>query len=118
VQATNSDMRKHPRFNLKQPLLVVDDLSGENMGTLVNISQEGMMVFGNKTVVSDGVYHVSMPLKSEAGDDIVLSLGIECLWSNADDNDGKNWSGFKIIDISSEQQASLNQMIEQLSSNN
>lgn len=114
MQVTNSEMRKHPRFDLKQPLRVIDNLSGEDMGMLVNVSQEGMMLLGDKTIVNDGVYQIHIPLKSEAEKDLSLSMGVECLWSNSDDADGKNWSGFRIIDISAHEQSMLNHMIEQL----
>jgi hypothetical protein len=107
-------MRKHPRFDLKQPLRVVDTLSGDDMGMLVNVSQEGMMLLGDKPIVSDGVYQVSIPLKSIPKEDISLSIGVECLWTNDADIEGKNWSGFRIIDISAHEQSMLNHMIEQL----
>ncbi len=114
MQVTNSDMRKHPRFDLKQPLRVFDTLSGEDMGMLVNVSEEGMMLLGDKPVVSDGVYQVSIPLQSIPENDVSLSIGVECLWSNGADMDGKNWSGFRIIDISENEKSLLSHMIEQL----
>lgn len=61
MQVTNSDMRKHPRFDLKQPLRVLDTLSGDDMGMLVNVSEEGMMLLGQKSIVCDGVYQIAIP---------------------------------------------------------
>ena len=114
MQVTNNDMRKHPRFDVQHPLRVLDTLSGEDMGMLVNVSKEGMMLLGDKAVVNDGVYQVTIPLKLIPEEDLSLSIGIECLWSNSADIEGKSWSGFRIIDISASEQSLLNHMIEQL----
>lgn len=107
-----SEKRRHERFNVSSPLSVVDTISAQSLGVIVNVSVEGMMLLGAKDIVDGAVYQVDIPIEPAEG--LILSLGIECLWSADADSEGKSWSGFKIIDIGESDKHLLDQLIKQL----
>ena len=107
----SKEQRQHPRFQLQASLEIFDTLSGDKMGILANISEQGLMVLGDKTLVDGAVYQVAVTMN----DGITLELGVECLWSSSGDTDSKSWSGFHIIDISEHAQSVLDTLIADLS---
>ena len=112
MQAMGEEKRRHQRFDLTNPLKVIDTISDELLGLVVNISVEGLMVIGDKLVVDGSVYQIEIPVGE--GGEPKFYAGIECLWTSEADSADKNWSGFRIIDISDENAALLDQVISQL----
>lgn len=106
-----SDKRIHPRYSLNRPLIIFDSQSEERLGALVNVSEDGLMLLGERPCHDGNIYQVHIPLNMES---VVLALGIECLWASDPDTDGKLWSGFRIIDISDSDKGLLVELIEQL----
>lgn len=111
MQAMGSDKRRHERVEIARPLKVIDTMSNQSLGLVVNISLEGLMLIGEKAVVDGAVYQVELPVNN--GDE-TLKLGIECLWSSEADSENKNWSGYRVIDICDEDKAALNSLIDQI----
>lgn len=112
MQAMGSEKRRHERIQLSSPLKAIDTLSGDCLGLLVNVSFEGLMLIGEKPVVDGAVYQVEIPLGDEGAQ--TLSAGIECLWSSEADSEDKNWSGYRIIDISEDGKLLLEKIVSQL----
>jgi len=107
-----SEKRRSERFDVSSPLNVVDTISAESLGIIVNVSAEGMMVLGAKDIVEGAVYQVDVPIAS--ADNRILKLAIECLWSAEADSGGKYWSGYQVIDISEDNRVVLDQLISEL----
>jgi hypothetical protein len=109
------ELRRHPRFEPRKPLHVYDTLSQVKMGLLANLSEEGMMIIGDKDVVDGAVYQIAVPLDSYEKD--VLNVGVECLWSADAEVDKQYWSGYRIIDISDDNKLTLGLLIDALAQN-
>lgn len=103
------EKRRQPRVELSNPLKVIDTMSSESLGLVVNLSADGMMLIGEKALVDGAVYQAEMPLNPD--EDATLKVGIECLWVSEADSENKNWSGFKIIDISEEDKTFLADLV-------
>ncbi len=112
MPTTPSDQRRHTRYPLNRPVFVVNTVSSERLGTLVNVSEEGLMVFGDQPVRDGHVFQVNVT--DEATSEHILYLGIECLWTNDADTESKIWSGYRIIDISDTDKELLSALIAQL----
>lgn len=109
ARTMGEDKRRHERIRVSQPLKAIDTLSNDELGLVVNVSLEGMMLLGHKAVVDGAVYQANI-----AVDEKVLSLGVECLWTSEADSDAKSWSGYRIVDISEDNKSVLEALIEAL----
>lgn len=112
MQVMGIEKRRHQRFELTNPLKVFDTFSNDMLGLVVNVSLQGLMLIGEKDVVDGAVYQVEIPLGADG--EPILSIGVECLWASEADIEFKSWSGYRIIDISDENQALLENMISKM----
>lgn len=99
--------RKFPRHNLRDSVRVVDKLSGQPVGTVANLSLEGLMLVSNEPLRADHIYQLSLIVAENViseNDNSVheLNLGVDCLWSSPAQSTSASayWSGCQIIDIS------------------
>lgn len=98
--------RKHPRHTLRDAVTVVEQDSGESLGVVVNLSQEGIMLVNSKPLQPDCLYQIRLNI----GDGVItgvsncsINLGIDCLWTNpAEGKAAMYWAGCQIIDVSDE----------------
>lgn len=109
----HADKRQSERFIAKNPLIVSDFISNTVLGSLANISRDGLMLLGEREIKEGGVYQVTIAVDHCVAED-ELALGIECLWTSAAGTGGSQWSGFRIIDISDANQKILKDLISQL----
>ena len=110
----SEEQRVHQRFELNRPLTVRNAITQDLLGTVVNLSRDGLMLLGSVQVHDSGVYQVEIPLSNQGAQPIVLVMGIECLWVNGGERDEKIWSGFKVIDIDDNNQHLLDECIKSL----
>ncbi|GAB4358527.1 MAG: PilZ domain-containing protein [Methylohalobius sp. ZOD2] len=111
-----SERRKEPRVPVLIPLRVHDQGSGEVLGELANLSRRGMMLFGQRSIEPNRVFQVEIALPESR--DLTtnrLGLGIESLWTERDEGDGRYWIGFEIIDFAPQAAELLEQLIDQFS---
>ena len=112
MQVLDRDKREFKRFQLPNPLDVIDTISKNSLGVLVNISAKGLMLLGDRPIFDGSVYQVKVRL-TENGQHFLL-MGIECLWKSESDSRTKYWSGYRIIDISDGNQVLLDRLIASL----
>ncbi len=82
------------------------------IGRLVNIHQEGLMLMGDVRLEIDHLYQLQLQLPSPINGRSVVSMGVDCLWTRASEDNRQHWSGFHIIDISDEALADILCLIE------
>ncbi|NNC55519.1 MAG: hypothetical protein HKO07_07345, partial [Pseudomonadales bacterium] len=56
VQDQSAETRRAKRHELSQPIPVKDTLSGDTLGTLANITVEGMLLVSNKPMDANRIY--------------------------------------------------------------
>ena len=94
--------RRHQRYELQQPIPVIDQQTGASMGALVNITIEGLMVMANSELESNRLYQLALQLPEPVNGFSSIELGVDCLWSRGADQVQRYWAGFQIIDASQE----------------
>ncbi len=92
--------RRIERRNLDVHVNIVDMQTDNQVGALVNIHQEGMMVVGPTRLEVDRVYQLQLQPTGEASSVGDIQLGVDCVWSTGDDS--SCWAGCRIIDCSPE----------------
>jgi hypothetical protein len=106
VNTEHADKRRAPRVTIPEHPQIVDAHSGELLGQLVNLSSDGLMLAGNQCIPCNTVRQMCIPLV--VGDSRkVINVGAESLWCEDANGSGLYWTGFHIIDISADDQATL-----------
>jgi hypothetical protein len=116
-----ANRRKHPRHNLRDVVRVVDRATGQSVGTVANLSLEGLMVVNNTPLNLDCIYQLSVcvdgsVLGDAAGKTYELHLGVDCLWNSpaAAVTAAAYWSGCQIIDVADADLAVIQRLIDTL----
>lgn len=110
--------RKHPRHSLRNTITVLDKNTGEVLGSIANLSEEGILLVNNEPLESDNIYQIRLKIAAgilQDNQSAEIDLGIDCLWiSPAKSAASTYWSGCQIIDASDEAFALIKQIIDKL----
>ena len=107
-----NNQRAHQRRELSAPIPVVDAVSGESMGALINITVEGLMLMCNQEVDTQQLYQIRLCLPnntvtnettatiedSDIPSDLEIEMSVDCLWCRAEESQQRHWAGFQIVD--------------------
>ncbi|KAB2896694.1 MAG: PilZ domain-containing protein [Dokdonella sp.] len=109
-------MSPHQKFRAarKRPdhaVAIIDQMTGERIGHLGNLSLTGMMVVCERPVVEDALYQLSFGLGDGVGTHNV-EVGAHQQWSAPGTVHGQQWVGFHFIDVSEPDEAALQQWLE------
>ena len=99
------EMRKSERIDVTEMVRVIDKPSGQEIGRLVNISEDGIMIMGSQPIAENSIMQLSL-VYDDAPE---MSIGVESLWSQSS-GETSHWTGFYIIDISEEDQQRIRDM--------
>jgi hypothetical protein len=107
----NPEHRKSQRYRLETRVAVFNALSGEKEGMLGNLSNDGLMLIADHPVTEDALFQLSLSLPDGQGGERDIELGAQCLWCDAAASAGTFWAGFKIVDISVDDQRWIRQVL-------
>jgi hypothetical protein len=93
------EKRKSPRKVASDVLEVADQITGTQIGRVVNISAEGLMLLSQEPVVTGSVYQLILQLPGDNGEMKAIKLGAEAVWTSETSQPDSFWTGFRIIDI-------------------
>lgn len=93
---------------------VVDALDGTLLGSLANLSQNGLLLNSAEPFAEGASYQVELRWQDDSGEHR-LALGVHALWSSAGPA-ASAWTGFQIIDISDADRLRLQALLEVASS--
>lgn len=115
---THNCSREHDR-ELERHIIhgdvdVYDCLRDLYLGRLVNIHAQGFMMVGDVQLEEDHLYTLDLHLPEPINDQMVIHLGVDCLWTREADLVGKHWTGFSIIDASSQAVQAIQRLVERL----
>lgn len=105
------EKRDNVRVNPAEGSLVINQLNQVKVGRIVNISANGFLLAGREKVKEGMIFQLELAIVGHKNAHI--KVGAECVWADLQ-NSGLTFAGFHIIDISSADQDSLNDIIEQL----
>lgn len=94
------DERRKQRHELKQAIPVIDQQTGKSIGTLVNITLEGVLLLCNQPLDINRIYQVKLELPTPIEGQDGIELAVDCLWTNQGESQDINWAGCQIIDAS------------------
>ncbi len=110
--------RKDKRHTLPRPIDVFDTFNSACLGTLVNISSNGILIAGEDGLDIDSIYQLELRFPEPFAGCLKLSVGVDCLWVDKAGVIGQlYWSGCQIIDISDEDKKALENVLSLLENN-
>jgi len=99
---TEDNQRRLSRRAIQQRITIIDVMTEQVLGRLVNIHREGFMLVGARPVAVDSLYQLSLRLSVPVNGQSQIAVGGDCLWARTDDGSSQYWAGFHIIDISAQ----------------
>lgn len=106
------EKRVSVRVNPPEGSYVVNQLTGQKIGRIIDVSATGLLLAGRADNIKSGMIfqlELVVPTKKNAH----INVGAECIWDDLQTS-GLTFAGFHIIDISAEDKALLKSMIQQL----
>jgi len=92
--------------------LAVDDLiNGGVLGTVVNLSEGGVMLLTDQPLRPGAVFQVALRPLEEVLSAPPLSLGLDCLWSRSSRRPGRYWAGLAIIAMAEADRPQLERLL-------
>jgi hypothetical protein len=107
-----TDTRRAPRRPVPEIIGVRDEMSGESLGRLGNVSENGMLLLANTALTVDALYQVSFPINDAHGVPVTMAVGVHLLWKEPANAPDQWWTGFRFLTISQDHLATLKQWIQ------
>lgn len=106
--------RELERHSINGDVDVYDNLRDLYLGRLVNIHAQGLMVVGDVALEEDRIYTLDLHVPEPVNGQMVIQLGVDCLWTRDADLSGKHWTGFSIIDVSPQSSEAIRSLVAML----
>jgi hypothetical protein len=104
------EQRRKPRVTVPDHVDVQDAHSGNTLGRLVNLSEDGLMLVGSACIGPGAVFQLRLALMKD-NQRFELVVGAESLWCQDANDSGAHWTGFQIIDISPEHREIIDSVV-------
>lgn len=108
--SSGSEKRSQVRIPVDDEICVRDAISGQELGTLANIHDEGFMVISDGGLKEDYLYQVVFEI---SGNSEAVPMGAECLWISETGTGDQVWAGFQIMEISDEARQRISKLLDQ-----
>jgi PilZ domain len=105
--------RKSVRKRVTQVMMVTNAFTGEGMGRIGNLSNDGMMLITPKEMHDEHYFQVHFSLQAPGFKPEKVEIGVQCLWCDQARTNNTYWVGCKVIDISPDDQAALKRWVAQ-----
>ncbi len=104
--------RSKERKELNQTVPIVNLISNQEVGELVNITVDGLMIISNKRIEVQSIFQYSLILPDPINSQTQLDIGVDCLWCSEVEDFHRFWAGFQIIDASNETIEVIDKLIQ------
>lgn len=93
------ERRAAARIPALAPIEVTDTITGDSLGSVGNLSRNGVMLICIHPLRDDAIYQLklSMPDRGET-----MEIGVHTMWTQHAATGAYQWSGHRIISISGE----------------
>ena len=95
----SEEFRRFTRRNAGQKIDIIDIMTETTIGTLVNISEYGIMMIAQIPIRTDSIYQCEFKIPAEYHFRSPFIIGIQEMWSEPLTTNGVMCVGFRIIDI-------------------
>jgi hypothetical protein len=103
--------RKSVRKRVTQVMMVTDAFTGESLGRIGNLSNDGMMLIAPKELPEEHFYQMHFTLIGNGMTPHKVEIGVQSLWCDQARTANTYWAGCKVIDISPADQTVLKQWV-------
>ena len=105
--------RRSRRKAARQTIAVTNAFTGEVVGTVGNLSIDGMLLMANRALPDHALYQLSFDLPGRNGSPARhMELGVHEQWTEPAAAPEQFWAGFRIIDMGTEDRVALAAWIE------
>ena len=101
----SDEARRLRRRKADSPITVIDAMTGQRLGMVIDLSESGMMLSAEQAVCTDALFQSEMQFAKDPG--LPIKVGLHELWSTTDDSSGAVLIGFRFIDISKDDRIRL-----------
>ncbi len=108
------DKRKLARCTVDDILEVFDIHSERQIGRVVDISVEGLMLISQTPIEVNRIFQLLIPLPMSLEGCNEIRLGVESLWARESGDGTQYWSGFHVICISDQDRDCIEQMLSHI----
>ncbi|WP_316365310.1 PilZ domain-containing protein [Candidatus Thiodiazotropha sp. CDECU1] len=105
------EQRHSPRKVANEVLIIADQITGSQIGRVVNISAEGLMLLSDEPMVTGSVYQLNLVLPNPKSGQEKVAFAAEAVWCTEASQPDSFWSGFHIIDIDAENVLIIDELI-------
>jgi hypothetical protein len=95
----SEEFRRFTRRDADQKIEIVDMMTEQTMGTIVNISEYGVMMIAHVPIATDSIYQCEFKFPPEYQFRSPFIAGIQEMWAEPVTSGGVSCVGFRIIDI-------------------
>ena len=106
------EFRRARRRKVADTVIVVDTMVDSVVGRLGNLSETGMLLMANTTMIEDALYQFRFNLNDPQGRETPIEVGAHLLWQDAAHASGQRWSGFRFITVPTEHMRQLRDWID------
>lgn len=107
-----NEHRRKPRRNLDRVVEVMDVMTEAVVGHLGNLSETGMLIQAEQSLLDDALYQFRFVLVDHEGARRAFEVGAHHLWSEPAAIPGNSWIGFRFIDVSPDDTLRLREWVE------
>lgn len=107
------NLRRAERKNISGLIPVENTINEKMLGRIGNLSQSGLMLVCSERLHTDAIYQIRFALPDgHDGEAMPMEVGVHEQWTEQTISPGQFWSGMRIIDISTEDEARLTRWLE------
>ena len=106
------EKRKLERYPIEEALEVFDVHSERQLGRVVDITLEGLMITSENPIIVNRIFQLLIPLPAPLEGCNEIRLGVESLWSRESDDGSRYWTGFYVICISDRDRACIERLFQ------
>ncbi|WP_297801095.1 PilZ domain-containing protein [Arenimonas sp. GDDSR-1] len=99
------ESRRLQRRKADTPITVIDAMTGQRLGMVIDLSESGMMLSSEQSVAADALFQCELQFSHGAAQPV--KVGLHELWSTSDEASGAVLIGFRFIDISKDDRIRL-----------
>lgn len=114
MDINHSDNRKSRRLSLYYYLRIIDAKSGHQLGNLIDISDDGLMMISDKQIKKGEIIPISMILPEKRVGTKKVEFMCRSVWSKPSINPDFFETGFQIIDIDTDEKLKLVNIIKDI----
>ncbi len=105
------EKRTNVRVNPPEGSIVINQMNQKKIGRIVDISANGFLLAGRENINAGMIFQLELVVPGIKN--AYFEVGAECIWADLQTS-GLTFAGFQIIDVSTEDQETLDTMIQQL----